>query len=340
MAALKRITILGPQFYEEIVAPSFGDLVAGRDVRNGFFGEFTVMNDVAHERKILDIRRLRNVLKRRDASCAMEYAAIARAGLRRVSVTELGGAIKFCAEEFYQGCLKDWRAGDALQVESRLIDYFKNAIAEDLLSLMYFGDTSLPEDSDPDHFNTNQFNGIYTLYGKYIADGTIKGSQTFNIPNGTISAANALTYFQHLYSTMSPLMRLQPRTDLAFYVDRDWADAYEDYLISTGQQTTAGASYTQDGITVRAYKSIPIFVNEYFNPILNQIVAEGAHFGILTVRGNFVFATDDSYGAGPDANQALVVWYSYDEDVWKWRTAMKAGTQIGLPQLSSLALPA
>lgn len=338
MPAFRRISINGPQFFEEIVLPSFGDLIGDRDVRNGYFGEFMVMDDVPHERKIIDIRRFKNVLKRRDADCSMLFEPLARAGLRKINVTELGAAVKFCREEFYQGCLKDWRNGDPVFYD-RITSYFKNAIATDLISLMYFGDVSRPNNSDEEAFNVNQFDGIYTMYAKYIASGRIPGSQTFNIPNAPISAANAQVYLENLYSRMDPLMKLMPRTDLAFFIDRDWADAYENYLISTGQGDSQSVNYVQDGIKVRAYKGIPIFVNPFFNPILTQIVGANAHFGVLTLRGNFVFGTDKSYGTGPDGDQALVIWYDWDEDTWKWRTALKAGTQIALPEHSTLALP-
>lgn len=334
----KRITISGPQFFEEIIAPSFGDLVEGRDVRNGYFGEFMVMDDVPYERKIIDIRRLKNILKRRDASCATVFDPIARAGLRKVSVTELGGAVKFCRDEFYQGCLKDWRNGDPVFID-KILQYFKNAIATDLISLMYFGDVTLPEDADPDQFNVNEIDGVFTQYKKYVANGKIPGAQTFNVPNATMSAANSAVYLESLYSKMDPLMKVMMRDELMFQIDRDWADAYEAYLIATNQVDSATANFVQDGIKVRAYKGIPIFVNPFFNPILAQTIGANAHFGVLTLRGNFVFATDKEYGTGPNGDEALVVWYSWDEDTWKWKTALKAGTQIALPEHSVLAFP-
>jgi hypothetical protein len=338
MASFRRITINGPQFFEEIIVPSFGDLIADRDVRNGYFGEFMVMDDVPHEKKIIDIRRFKNVLKRRDADCSSVYEPLARAGLRIIRVTELGAAVKFCREEFYQGCLKDWRNGDPV-FYNRITAFFRNAIATDLISLMYFGDVSRAENSDPDSFNTNKFDGIYTQYGKYVTSGRIPGGQTFNIPNATISASNSAVYLQSLYDRMDPLMKLLPRNELAIYIDRDWADAYENYLVATGQTSSEAVNFVQDGIKVRAFKGIPIFVNPFFNPILTQIVAADAHFGVLTIRGNFVFATDKTYGTGPDGDQALVIWYDWDEDTWKWRTALKAGTQIALPEHSTLAFP-
>lgn len=338
MPAFKRITITGPQFFEEVIAPSFGDLVAGKDVRNGYFGEFIVMDDVAHERKIIDIRRLRNILKRRDADCEMTYDPIAKAGLRKITVTELGAAVKFCREDFYQGCLKDWRNGDTTFI-TKILDYFRSAIATDLMTLMYFGDVERAETSDPEDFNVNKFDGIYTQYGKYAVNGKLPASQTTNIPNAAISASNSKVYLDSMFSKMDPLLRLMPRSDLAFYLDQDWADAYEDYLIASGQGDSKSVNYIQDGIAVRAYKGIPIFVNPFFNPVLTQIVGDNSHFGILTIRGNFVFATDKDYGTGPDGDQALVVWYDWDKDTWKWRTALKGGTQIALPEHSVVAFP-
>jgi hypothetical protein len=338
MPAFRRIAIDGPQFFEEILLPSFGDLIGTRDVRNGFFGEFMVMDDVPFERKIIDIRRFKNILKRRDADCSMVYEPLARAGLRMIRTTELGGAVKFCKEEFYQGCLKDWRNGDPV-FYNRITDFFKNAIATDLISLMYFGDVTRVESVDPDAFNTNKFDGIYTQYGKYVTSGRLPSAQTFNVPNAVISAANANTYLQSLYDRQDMLMKQMPKNEKMFQIDQDWSDAYEKYLVASGQGSSESANFIQDGIKVRAFNGIPIFVNPFFNPVLNQIVGTDAHFGVLTLRGNFVFATDKTYGTGPDGDQALVIWYDWDEDTWKWRTALKAGTQIALPEHSAVAFP-
>lgn len=340
MPAFKRIVINGPQFFQSIIQPSFGELIGGKDVRNGYFGEFTLLDDVPYRQKIITLTGLRNILKRVDASCQTDYDKIMRASGRFVTVTELGGAIQFCQDEFYQGCLKDWQNGDPLFV-ANILDFFKKAIAQDLTSLMYFGDVSRVEDAaDPDIWNTNKIDGIYTLYSRFLADTTLPAAQTFNIPNGDISAANAKVYLETAYKKMSPLMKLVPRDQLAFYIDQEWADAYEDYLIGVGSSDSSGVNFTQDGISVRAYKGIPIFSNPFFNPVLAQISGADAHFGVLTFRGNFVFATDKNYGAGPSQNQALVVWYDYETDTWKWKTKMRAGTQIALVDQSVVAFNA
>lgn len=339
MPAFKRIVISGPQFFEEILRPTFGDFITDTDIRNGFFGEFRVMDDVADSRKIIDITPIRNIIKRRDASCKIVFDPVGRAALRRVSVTDLYGATEFCAQEFYQGCLKEWRNGDPVFV-TKILKYFRKAMREDMASLLYFGDTSRI-DAQGASWNTNKFDGIYTQYAKYIADGTIPGGQTFNIDAGDITPANAKAHLQSLYERQDELLDLLADSEKAFYIDKQWAQGYEDYLIATGATNGEAVNYVQDGIKVRAYKGIPIFVNQIFKPVLKQITGDASpHLGILTLRGNFIFATDSSYGEGPNLDQAMIVRYDWAKLMWEWMQFLKAGTQIALPEHSALALPA
>lgn len=335
----KRIEISGPQFYETIVLPSFGDNIADSDVRNGFFGEFLVMDDVTDSKKIIEITPIGNILKRRDASCTLIPSYVGRADARRLTVTELYGYVEHCAQEFYQGCLKDWRNGDPIFVD-KILTFFRKAIREDLISLMYFGDVDRP-DAAGARFNTNKFDGIFKKYQQHIATGRVPGSQTFNIAPGTISPTNAKAYLQQMYENRDELLRLMGKDEQAFYIDQDWADSYEDYLIATGQTNGEAVNYVQDGIKVRAYKGIPIFVNKLFKPVLSQITGDAEpHFGILTLRGNFIFGTDKNYGEGPNLDTALKVWYDWNTLQWKYLNVLKAGTEIALPEHTSLALPA
>jgi hypothetical protein len=189
-------------------------------------------------------------------------------------------------------------------------------------------------------YNTNKFDGIFTQYQKYIVDGTIPSGQTFNIPAGDISPANSIVYLESMKTRQDDYLDILGDTEKAFYIDQQWADAYEQYLTTVGASSTDGVSYIQNGVRVRAYKGIPIFVNKLFRPVLKQITGDASpHFGILTLRGNFIFATDKNYGEGPDLNVALKVWYDWDELTWKYLNVLKAGTAIALPENSVLALP-
>lgn len=340
MPAFKRITVNGPQFYDSIILPSFGDFITDTDVRNGFFGEFQVYDDVKDSRKIIDITPVRNILKRRDASCKLVYTPVGSADVRRISVTDLYGATEHCAQEFYQGCLKDWRNADPVFV-TKILAFFRKAIREDLLSLMYFGDVDRV-DATGAAWNTDKFDGIFKQYATAVANGVIPGSQTFTIADGDISAANSKVYLESMISKQDELLGdVLGDNEKAFYIDQQWANAYEDYLIATGATNGEAVNYVQDGIKVRAYKGIPIFVNKLFRPVLKQITGGASpHFGILTLRGNFIFATDSSYGEGPNLDQALIIRYDWDKLSWVYQNFLKAGTAIALPQHSVLALPA
>lgn len=339
MPAFKSITVNGPNYYKEIVLPSFGDFITDANVMNGFFGEFMVLDDVTDSRKIIDITPVKNILKRRDASCKIVYEPVGRADVRRISVTDLYAATQYCAQEFYQGCLKDWRNSDPSFIP-KILQFFRKAVREDLLSLMYFGDVSRVDNANAT-YNTNKFDGIFTQYSKYVADGTIPSDQTMSIPDAVITPANAKLYLQNMLDAQDDLLDILADGEKAFYIDKAWANAYEDYLIATGATNGEAVNYVQDGIKVRAYKGIPIFTNQLFNPVLKQITGDAnPHLGILTLRGNFIFATDKNYGEGPNLDTALKVWYDWDELTWKYLNVLKAGTAIGLPQHSVLALPA
>lgn len=337
MPAFKKITIDGPNFFLEILKPSFGDLITDSDVMNGFFGEFIVLDDVKDKRKIVDITPISNILKRRDASCAIEFEPVGKAGTREIAVTDLYGATEFCATEFYQGCLKDWRNGDPTFI-TKIYDFFRKAIRRDLISNMYFGDVSRV-DANGAKWSTRLFDGIYTMYIKYVANGKIPAAQTFNIPNAIISPANSAVYLENLYAKQDEMMELLDDSEKAIYLDKDWYSAYESYLLTTGVGESDATNYIQDGIKTRAYKGIPIFVNKVFKPTLKQIVGANAHFGILTLRGNFMFATDKEYGEGPNLNIALNIWYDWNTLQFKWAYFVKAGTNIALPEHSVLGLP-
>lgn len=339
MPRFNRITIPGETFFEEIVLPSFGDNITDSDVRNGFFGEFTVYDDVSDSRKIIEITPVGNILKRRDASCKLIPSWVGRADARRISVTELYGYVEHCQQEFYQGCLKDWRSGSQRFI-TRITEYFRKAIREDLIALMYFGDTERPEQAG-ERWALNKFDGIFKQYANAITAGRLPSSQTLSIPNAVISASNSVAYLESMISKQDELMDLMADSEKAFYIDRQWARAYEDYLIATGATNGEAVNYVQDGIKVRAYKGIPIFVNNMFAPGLKMITGDAnPHWGILTLRGNFIFATDKSYGEGPNLDVAFKVWYDWDELLWKFANFLKAGVAIGLPEHSVLALPA
>lgn len=332
-------SISSQAFYEAIIAPQFADQAVEAFGFRGTLSEFTVMDNVTSSRPIIDIRRVQNIMQRRDASCDINYKNLMSTANRRISVEEVYGAVKFCRNEFYQGCLKDWRNNDPL-FGNKILPYFKSAMNIDLTTNAYFGDETRAAAADA-QFSTDVFDGVFKWYKRYITANVIPAARTIAIADGTDYATTptaAFTLIKSMYDKMHDLMRTYTDAQLAYYVSPEIARGYEDYLIATGAGNT---SYTKDvmtGIPVLKYKNIAILPEPLWTPVITELKGSAGYAAILTIRGNFVFATDKEYGEGEDGKTALEVWYDKEEMTWKYRMFLKAGTQVALPEFSVIAL--
>ncbi len=131
--------MVGPKsYFELLVKPHFADLLPEGPF-SGTLGEFTVMDDVSSKRKIVDILGNQNILKRRDASCNIVFSPVGKAAIRSIETDEIYGATKHCENEFYKGCLEDYRNKDP-KFRDYIMDFFLKAIRVDVTSNAYFGD--------------------------------------------------------------------------------------------------------------------------------------------------------------------------------------------------------
>lgn len=330
---MQRFSIPSLGFFELVIAPAFQDLAPDAQGFNGTLNEFTLMPNVTSSRKIIDIRRAQNIMQRRDASCDVVYKNLFGTSNRKVTVEELISAIKFCRNEFYQGCLKDFRNNDPV-FEQKIVPYFRKAVNIDLTTNAYFGDVDR-EDNPLAEFSTSLFDGIFKWMAIYSAAGVIPTAQTIEIPAGTDYTANpsdAFNLIKAMYDNMPDLMRLYTDSQLVYYVSPEIWRGYDDYLVAAGLGNTA---YTTDVMTGRknlSYKNVRIMQEPLWAPVLREIAGTAAYAAILTVAGNFIFATDDQYGEGEDGKTALQVWYDYEHFTWKWVMFLKVGTQIALPE--------
>lgn len=329
-------------FHEAVIAPAFADILPQGFPYNGTLNEFTLMDDVATKRPIIDIRRAQNILQRRDASCDIIYKKVFGASTRQISVEELYAATQFCRNEFYQGALKDWRAKDPL-FANKILPFFQGAANTDIATNSYFGDVDRVALSS-DTYSTNKYDGIFKWYKKYIDAGVIPSSQTQAIPDGADfkgsgGPALAAALFKSMYNAQPVLMNAWPDSAKAFYASKEPVQAYKDYLAATG---AAGGFIDMivNGVPTKqlAYNGIPILVEELWTPVITQIKGSAGYAVVLTIRGNFVFATDKTYGEGEDGHTALEVWYEKKDMTWYYRLFLKAGTQIALPEFSVVAL--
>lgn len=337
----KRFSIPSLAFFESIIAPAFADQAPDAVGFNGTLNEFTLMDNVVSSRPIIDIRRHQNIMQRRDASCDIVFKNLFGATTRKVTTTELYGAVKFCRNEFYQGCLKEFRANDPL-FGNKILPYFRSAINTDLTTNAYFGDVDRTVVGDA-AFSTDLFDGIFKWLKVYTANGAIPAAQTNTIAAGVdfnASPVDAYNILKDLYDSQPPLMKTFTNAQLAFYVSPEIASAYSDYLVATGAGNTAYIDDVASGRKVPTYKGIAILEEPLWTPVITELKNSPGYAAILTVRGNFVFATDKNYGEddGSGRDVALIIWYDQDHFTWKYTMFLKAGTQIALPEFVVYAL--
>ncbi|WP_123868061.1 hypothetical protein [Chryseobacterium lactis] len=328
--------LVGPKsYYEMLVKPHFADLLPDGSF-NGTLNEFTVMDDVSSKRKIVEIMGNQNILKRRDASCNIIFSPVGKASIRQIETDEIYGATKHCENEFYKGCLEDFRNKDP-KFRDYIMDFFLKAIKVDITSNAYFGDIDRANDGNG-IWSWNVFDGIFKHYAKFISDGTIKPNQTTAFNSGDLTPTDGKEYLHWAYKNQDIFLKHLPDNMKAFYVSQSIFDAYEEFLTLTGGSNNI--MLYQNGFKKLKYKNIDVLVETTWDPImfaLNNGVA--AHACVLTIRGNFVFATDNSYGeATPAGVKALLVWYSTDELTWKYANFMRAGTGIAYPEHSVIGM--
>ena len=331
---MERLIINSQAYYDLIVKPHFSDLNPEGEYP-GTLGEFTVMDDVSSKRRIIDILGGGNILKRRDASCDIIYTPVATLQPREIEVDKIYGATKNCEEEFYTGCLQDFQNQSA-RFRDFILQWFKKIVKKDVNSNAFFGNIERVDDPTG-VWSWNVYDGIFKWYAKYIAAGVIPAGQTTNIASGSLTPTDCFNIIKWAFGNQSTLMRSLPPTMKAFYVSQDICDGYEDYLINTGGAYKI--EYYTNGVPKLHYKQIPVLPEPTWNPIMNSLNGgTAANACILTIRGNWTFATEKNYGGGAQGNQALKVWFSEDEETWKYLAKMKAGTQIALPEHSVIAL--
>lgn len=325
-------------FHEMIIQPAFADIIPQGFPYRGTLNEFTLMDDVVSKRTIVDIRRVQNILQRRDGSCDINYKKVVGATTRQISTDEIYGATSFCRNEFYKGCLKDYRAKDPL-FGNKILPFFQQSVNVDVASNSYFGDIDRVVGVN-NAWSTNIFDGVFKWLKRYTTAGVIPAAQTIAIADGTdysATPANAYNLIKSMYDKQPILMYSFEDGQKAYYVSKEIARGYEDYLIAAGI-TNGFITDVQTGLKTLAYKGIPILEEPIWTPIITEIKGSAGYAAVLTLRGNFVFATDKNYGEGEDGKTALEVWYEKKDMMWYYRIFMKAGTQIALPEYVVYAL--
>lgn len=334
---LTPFTVTPRALHEEIVLPMFGDFVdaAGTLTPSTEEGDWTLMTDVVYRRPILELNGGQNLLKRRDATCKLIYSPVGQLTAREIQTTKLYGATEDCIEEFYQGCFEDYSTANFEMFGNQVMSILEKGLATDVFTNKYFGDIRRPGDTTGT-WSWNKFDGIFTHYARYIADGTIAAAQTFSIPDGPLTPQEAHDALEAAWTRQSGLLKIRGAFDKVFYVDQDLADAYEEWLKLAGLVTMNDRMNGVSGTLT--YRKLEVRVKQWDGILTALHGGVEAHICLLTIKSNFLFATDSAYGGGPRRNEAVRVWWSDDDNVWRKQFHLKAGTELIAPQFSVLGM--
>jgi len=339
--------VLSPEtFYRMILQPGLSDIMPDfNGTYTGMFNDFTVFPEVslARGQRLIDVFTNGNVLQRKDRSCNINWKQFGTSGNRLLTVSELYGATAQCFESFYAGDFRDFR-DSAEKFLGIIVERFKKAVWRDLVTNSYFGDVSRVNDNIVDPIvgtvAWNQYDGLVKKTANYIGSGVIPAAQSTglgSLPSGAMSPTDAYNALKAMYDAQNDVMLGIEDMDMAYYIDFKWAHAYSRYLTESGVETVKAIDYIQNGVPVLAFEGIPVFVNRAWNPVLRKLNKVGgtpteAHMGYLTIRKNFCFGTDRTYGGGPLLNKAFEVYFDEHDRQWKVIMDLVAGTEIIAPQ--------
>jgi len=356
MVKMENLVLNPGAFYKLIMQPAFADLTPDYNgAYTGMFEDFTIFPEVslARGQRMIDVFTNTSVLQRKDRSCKTNWTQIGTSDNRLLTVAELYGATSQCFEEFYAGDFRDFRS-TAPEFLEFIVNRFKKIIWKDIMTNSYFGDVNRQDDDVADPIigpvSWNKYDGVFKKMANYINLGTIPATQSTALaalPSGEMDPTTAYNSLKAMFDAQNDIMLGMEDLDLAYYIDYKWAHAYARYLTAAGVETVKAIDYIQNGVPVLSFEGIPIFVNRAWNPILRKLnkisgTPTEAHAGVLTIRKNFCFGTDKSYGGGPLLDQAFEVYYDYYDREWKVRMDLVAGTEIIAPQhvvLSMTNLP-
>jgi hypothetical protein len=326
-------------FHELIIMPQFGDVLDSETgtvtVPSDEEGDWMIMDEVYEQgRPILDLFGGQNVLKRRDATCKLIYSPVGRLGARNIYGTKLYAATEDCQEEFYQGAFSDYEQENFDIFGENVMPILEKGVATDIYSNKWFGDVSRPSDING-IWSWNKFNGVFTHIARYIATGVIPSEQIFAIPEGDLTPTQAKDALASAFSKQDGTMKFFDKTLKVFYVDEDLAEAYHDYIVQSGQTVMADR---MSGKPILFYKGIRVKPKKWDGILAALNGGTAAHAVILTLQGNFLYGANSKYGGGPKRNEAVRIWWSDDDNVWKRQMHMMAGTELAAPQFITFGL--
>ncbi len=329
------LTVEPKAAHEVIVMPHFGDVIGENGdviIPSSDEGDWQVMDDVPYKRPIIEIYGYKNLLKRRDATCKIIYTSLGKTSNRYIATEAVYLAPENCQRELYQGAFRDWESRQDV-FSGKAVELISKIAGVDIFSNKWFGWTGRAHIAT---WSLNKFNGIWHYIAGYNTSGVIPAGQTVDLGDPTsFTDQEAYEGLLAMIDKQDEILYNIDDSEKAFYIDKKWAKKAWRYLRSIGyDEATSKAANMPASFFVEDIEVKP----KPWNPLVAAIMGAEGNLGILTLRGNFLYATDSAYGSGPKSDgPALKVWYSEDDDVTRWQWHHKGGTEMGAPQHSVIA---
>jgi hypothetical protein len=326
MPTFQRLNVDPLAATQVLVMPHFGDVIDENGdiiIPSAEQGDWQVWDNVPYSVPIIDILGNKNLLKRRDATCKIIYSSLGTLSNRVITTEKVYIAAENCQQELYQGAFRHWESRSDVFREKAL-ELISNAVGVDLYTNKWFGWTARPANAD---YSLNKFNGIWHWLAAGVADGTIVAAQSVDLGDAaTFTDAEAYQAAIAMIDAQGDIMANLDDDMKTLHLDKNWVRKISRYLISIGTTAPVDKAGLMQNIVIENVK----VKSKKWNPMITSIMGAAANLGVLTIDGNFLYATDSRYGKGPNNNgPALTVWYSEDDDVTRWQYHHKGGTGIG-----------
>lgn len=193
------------------------------------------------------------------------------------------------------------------ELSPEVIDFMVNqqkyGFNRDLLSILFLGDTGATPD---DYYSL--LDGVYTklLAGVSAVDGTVDAGA---ISASDLSTANFFATMSNVYNSQSRQLKNMSNTEKIWIWTQAVYDKYLNYLEVTTQNTAGSiqTTYVTDGMVVKAFKGIKIFVPQIVDERLETDFLSGSPAGptdpyrvILTNPKNHILLMDGNGFANAD----------------------------------------
>lgn len=323
--------------HEVVVMPQFGDVLDENGevvIPSTEAEDWTVIDNVPHSVPLIQIFGQFNLLKRRDATCKLIRSSFGKTSNREAFTRKVYVAAENCQQELYQGAFRDWE-GQTDIFEQKAQDLIRSAVGADIMTNKWFGKESRAADAK---YSLNKVNGVWYYINQAIASNLIPVAQTVDLgAQGTeITEQDAYDAILAMIDKQDPVLDAIDEDQKAIYCDKVLAKKAWRYLVSVGFAPPEAKADAMPGTFM--IEDIQIKPRKW-KPILEELTnQQHVYAAVLTIKGNFVFVTDSSYGFGPANNgPAMRAWYDEHDDVSKWDFHLKAGFEIIAPQYSVVA---